>query len=155
MDAIVILSLITMALFSTTRLVHCAPLGRDDALRLREEESEETEQGRPETDERDRIVTFLALLEKAERIASSRFAAQITGIRANNKLFGKKNRMDDIREEQANPGFHQEESIDQMDELTDHSPMKGKHFRKVSQGLPRKSKKKRACFWKYCIKTSD
>ncbi|XP_077340653.1 uncharacterized protein LOC143984243 isoform X2 [Lithobates pipiens] len=151
MDSVVILILVAMALFSTTQLVHCAPQGRDDALRLGEEQ---IERERPETDERDGIVTFLALLEKAEKIASSRFAAQITGIRANNKLFGKKNRMEDLREEQANPAFHQEESVDQADELADHSPMKGKHFRKVSQGLPRKSKK-RACFWKYCIKTSD
>ncbi|KAM4045267.1 uncharacterized protein ACNLHF_009073 [Anomaloglossus baeobatrachus] len=148
MEVIVLISVIATALISTTRVVKCSPLGTE-TLQLRDEETEQTQQEHLAAENTDGVVEFLALLEKAEKIASSRFAAKITGIKAN-KLFGKKNRLDEAREERPSPSFHLEENVDHTDEIADNTPVRGRHFRKISQNLPRKSKK-RACFWKYCI----
>ncbi|KAE8621564.1 hypothetical protein XENTR_v10004882 [Xenopus tropicalis] len=149
MNGLAILGLIIATIAFVTRQVRSSPLMAQN-LQLSDEERLETLMEELEPEQQERIVTFLALLDKAEKIASSRFAGRITGVRANTKLFGKKNRMEELREEHSHPTFHVEEPVDQTEELTELNPVRGKHFRKAAQSLPRKSKK-RACFWKYCI----
>nr|QZA73603.1 prepro-urotensin II-related peptide 2-L [Xenopus laevis] len=149
MNGLAILGLIIATIAFVTRQVRSSPLMGQNQ-QLSEEVKEETQMEEMEPEQQKIMVTFLALLDKAEKSASSRFAARITGVRANPKLFGKKNRMEELREEHSNPILHLEESVDQTEDLTELNPVRGKHFRKASQSLPRKSKK-RACFWKYCI----
>ncbi|CAH2219201.1 prepro-urotensin II-related peptide [Pelobates cultripes] len=152
MDTLTIFSLVIASIISTACLAKSSPLIAD-TFQMGEEEEEQSLAEIIEPDQQEQIVTFLALLDKAEKSANARFAARITGVRGNTRLVGKKNRMEDMREEISNPSVHQEESTDHIDELTEYSPIGGKHFRKAVQNTPRK-KKKRACFWKYCIQTS-